>query len=162
MEGGRHSLELRSRSEIGLHPLSEKTTPHHSPQGHSPEPKHSHESTPNRRIQPLPRIINKARRSSLLRSMSDKGHEKPNLKRSSSMGRDTTKSKRVQRMLKHQVHLSQARISTISRKIGNGVVRNGSVSMRRARSAPGQFQSRVLVVSTLLVISVRFHFSISA
>ena len=47
---------------------------------------------------------------------------------------ETFKGKKVQQMLK-RVHKGQARISTISRKIGHGVVRG---SLRRSNSAPGR------------------------
>jgi hypothetical protein len=47
---------------------------------------------------------------------------------------DTFKGKKVQQMLKRVHHKGQARISTISRKIGHGVVRG---SLRRSSSAPG-------------------------
>lgn len=57
-------------------------------------------------------------------------------KRSSSIDRDASKSKKVQQMLKNRVHKEQARITTISRKIGHGVVRGGS--LRRSNSTPGQ------------------------
>ncbi|KAG6840608.1 hypothetical protein C0991_005556 [Blastosporella zonata] len=55
-------------------------------------------------------------------------------KRSSSIDRDTSKSKKVQQMLKHRVHQGRERVSTISRKIGNGVVRTGS--LKRSNSTP--------------------------
>ncbi|KAF8066830.1 hypothetical protein FPV67DRAFT_1768536 [Lyophyllum atratum] len=55
-------------------------------------------------------------------------------KRSSSTDRDTSKSKKVQQMLKNRVHMGQVRITTISRKIGNGVVRTGS--LKRSLSTP--------------------------
>ncbi|KAL5522105.1 hypothetical protein ACEPAF_1962 [Sanghuangporus sanghuang] len=45
------------------------------------------------------------------------------------------KGKRVQRMLKNQVHKQQARMHTISRKIGHGVVK-GSMNLYRSNSAP--------------------------
>lgn len=46
------------------------------------------------------------------------------------------RGKRVQRMLKNQVHKQQARINTISRKIGHGVSK-GSIGLHRSSSAPG-------------------------
>jgi hypothetical protein len=58
-------------------------------------------------------------------------------KRSTSIDQDSSKGKKVQQMLKNRVHKSQARISTISRKIGHGMVKNSSVSLRRTTSAPG-------------------------
>jgi hypothetical protein len=62
-------------------------------------------------------------------------------KRSNSIDQDSSKGKKVQQMLKNRVHKSHARISTISRKIGHGMARNGgssSASLRRTTSAPGQ------------------------
>lgn len=61
-------------------------------------------------------------------------------KRSGSIDRESHKGKKVQQML----HKSQAKISTISKKIGNGmVVRRDSMSLslRRTNSAPGQLLS---------------------
>lgn len=49
--------------------------------------------------------------------------------------RDASKSKKMQQKLKSQVHKGSARISTISKKIGQGVVKNGS--LRRSNSTPG-------------------------
>ncbi|KAI5117629.1 hypothetical protein M0805_001272 [Coniferiporia weirii] len=45
------------------------------------------------------------------------------------------KGKRVQQMLKNQVHKQSARINTISKKIGHGVTRS-SMSLNRSNSAP--------------------------
>ncbi|RDB21856.1 hypothetical protein Hypma_010861 [Hypsizygus marmoreus] len=50
--------------------------------------------------------------------------------------RDTSKSKKVQQMLKRRVHKGQVRISSLSRRIGSGVVRNGSLNLKRAISTP--------------------------
>ena len=52
------------------------------------------------------------------------------------------KGKRVQRMLKNQVHKQQARINTISKKIGHGVSRS-SLSLHRSNSAPGMSSRRI-------------------
>ena len=49
--------------------------------------------------------------------------------------RGDKKGKRVQQMLKNQVHKQSARIGTISKKIGHGVARGG---LHRSTSAPGQ------------------------
>ncbi|KIK96970.1 hypothetical protein PAXRUDRAFT_137268 [Paxillus rubicundulus Ve08.2h10] len=57
-------------------------------------------------------------------------------KRSLSMDRDSSTGKRVQQMLKNRVHKGQEKISTISRRIGHGVVKNGSLHLRRTTSAP--------------------------
>ncbi|KAF9267127.1 hypothetical protein L218DRAFT_720524 [Marasmius fiardii PR-910] len=48
--------------------------------------------------------------------------------------RDSSKPKKMQQMFKNHVHKGSARISTISKKIGHGVVRNGS--LRRSNSTP--------------------------
>ncbi|KIJ19657.1 hypothetical protein PAXINDRAFT_174968 [Paxillus involutus ATCC 200175] len=58
------------------------------------------------------------------------------IKRSLSMDRDPSAGKRVQQMLKNRVHKGQEKISTISKKIGHGVVKNGSLHLRRTTSAP--------------------------
>ncbi|KAG6874001.1 hypothetical protein C0995_007958 [Termitomyces sp. Mi166 len=50
---------------------------------------------------------------------------------SSSFDRDTSKGKKMQQMLKHRVHQGRARVSTISRKIGN---KTGS--LKKANSTP--------------------------
>jgi hypothetical protein len=60
----------------------------------------------------------------------------PRLKRSST-DRDSSTGKKVQQMLKNRVHKGQAKISTISRKIGH--VRNGN--LKRTNSAPGKVSS---------------------
>lgn len=58
-------------------------------------------------------------------------------KRSMSIDRESSTGKKVQQMLKSRVHKSQRRISTISKKIGHGMGKNGNASLRRATSAPG-------------------------
>ncbi|KAL0948336.1 hypothetical protein HGRIS_010922 [Hohenbuehelia grisea] len=57
-------------------------------------------------------------------------------KRSHSIDRDLSKrsAKRMQAFVKNGVHKGQVTITTISKKIGNGVVKNGS--MRRSTSTP--------------------------
>jgi hypothetical protein len=75
----------------------------------------------------------------------------PKIKRSMSSERgtgDTSKSKKVQQMLKNRVHKSRAGITAVSRKIGHGVVKNGG--LRRSTSTPGAYgcrftQSRIFV-----------------
>lgn len=47
---------------------------------------------------------------------------------------DTTKTKKVQRLLKDQVHKGRAGITAVSRKIGHGVTKNGP--LRRSNSTP--------------------------
>ncbi|KAG2136578.1 uncharacterized protein EDB93DRAFT_1168404 [Suillus bovinus] len=59
--------------------------------------------------------------------------EKDSLKGTRSSSADGT-GRKVQQMLKARVHKGQAKISTISRKLGNGVVRNGN--LKRMNSAP--------------------------
>ncbi|KAF8198379.1 hypothetical protein K438DRAFT_1718023 [Mycena galopus ATCC 62051] len=60
--------------------------------------------------------------------------------RSLSIDRDTSKkSKKMQQMLKDRVNKGQAQISTISKRIGSGVVRNSVVrnrNLRRTNSTP--------------------------
>lgn len=60
----------------------------------------------------------------------------PPSRRSFSIDRDASAGKKVQQMLKNRVHKGQEKISTISKKIGHGVVRNGN--LRRSHSAPGK------------------------
>ncbi|CAL1702635.1 unnamed protein product [Somion occarium] len=60
-------------------------------------------------------------------------------KRSSSLDekdRDVSRGKKVKDVLKTGVHKSQARISTISKKIGHGVHRRSSLNLKRSSSAP--------------------------
>lgn len=59
--------------------------------------------------------------------------EKDSLKGRRSSSADGT-GRKVQQMLRARVHKGQAKISTISRKLGNGVVRNGN--LKRTSSAP--------------------------
>lgn len=47
--------------------------------------------------------------------------------------------KKVQQMLKARVHKGQEKISTISRKLGQGVARNGGLNLKRTNSAPGNY-----------------------
>ncbi|KAG7440123.1 uncharacterized protein BT62DRAFT_989346 [Guyanagaster necrorhizus] len=61
-------------------------------------------------------------------------HDEKAAKRNDDHERDASKSKKVQKMLKNRVHKSGARISHISKKIGSGVVRNGS--LLRSNSTP--------------------------
>lgn len=56
---------------------------------------------------------------------------------------DTSAGKRVQKMLKEQVHKQSARINTFSKRIGHGVAKGGNSILHRASSAPGAF-SRLL------------------
>ncbi|KAI0072606.1 hypothetical protein K474DRAFT_1711463 [Panus rudis PR-1116 ss-1] len=63
-------------------------------------------------------------------------------KRSNSLDekdRDVSRGKKVKDALKTGVHKGQARISTISKKIGHGVGRRNSLSLKRSTSAPGEF-----------------------
>lgn len=67
----------------------------------------------------------------------------PKIKRSMSSERgtgDTSKSKKVQQMLKNRVHKSRAGITAVSRKIGHGVAKNGG--LRRSTSTPGMYGCR--------------------
>jgi len=79
-------------------------------------------------------------------------------KRSTSIDQDGSKGKKVQQMLKNRVHKSQARISTISRKIGHGMVKNSSVvSLRRTTSAPGQSSLFLTLLCSALNWLLDFH-----
>lgn len=69
------------------------------------------------------------------------GHEHSGGKRSTSLDekdRDISRGQKVKQVLKTRVHQGQARISTISKKIGHGVGRRGSLSLKRTNSAPGK------------------------
>jgi hypothetical protein len=61
--------------------------------------------------------------------------EKESLKGRRSSSADGT-GRKVQQMLKARVHRGQEKISTISRKLGHGVVRHGN--LKRTSSAPGK------------------------
>jgi len=74
------------------------------------------------------------RRFPLSRESQDK------VKRTSSVGGDPSAGKKMQQMLKDRVHKGQEKISTISKKIGHGVVRNGGLHLRRSNSAPGMHE----------------------
>ena len=61
-------------------------------------------------------------------------------KRSTSLDekdRDTSGGKKVRDVLKSGVHKGQARMVTISKKIGHGVGRSAGLSLKRTISAPG-------------------------
>lgn len=67
----------------------------------------------------------------------DQAQSSDGARHSSETQRSDGRGKRVQQMLKNQVHKQQARITTISRKIGHGVTRS-SVSLHRSVSTPGK------------------------
>ncbi|KIP07862.1 hypothetical protein PHLGIDRAFT_70390 [Phlebiopsis gigantea 11061_1 CR5-6] len=50
--------------------------------------------------------------------------------------RDISRGKKVREVFKNQVHKNQARITTISKKIGHGVGRHSSINLKRMASAP--------------------------
>ena len=60
----------------------------------------------------------------------------PERERDKDKEKDTSKGKKVQKMFKEGVHKGQARITTISKKIGSGVAR-GSGGLGRSKSTPG-------------------------
>ncbi|KIJ67164.1 hypothetical protein HYDPIDRAFT_25637 [Hydnomerulius pinastri MD-312] len=64
------------------------------------------------------------------------GDPREKARRSFSMDQDSSTGKKMQQMLKNRVHKGQEKISTISKKIGHGVVKNGSLHLRRTTSAP--------------------------
>ena len=55
-----------------------------------------------------------------------------------------TAGKKVQKMLKNRVHKGQQRITTIGKRIGHGVGRSGSLSLRRTTSTPGECSPAVV------------------
>ncbi len=67
------------------------------------------------------------------------GHDYSSAKRTSldEKDKDISRGKKVKQVLKTRVHKGQVRISTISKKIGHGVGRRGSLSLKRTNSAPG-------------------------
>lgn len=147
MDGGRHSAE--KAPSFVLSPPSEHPL-HDIP---APIPVLSEKVAQNE-LRPIPITISPATPEDEVpppRPSSEKNEKKTQgglrVKRSSSIDRDTSKSKKekVQQMLKNRVHKEQVRITTISRKIGNGVVRNGS--LKRSSSAPGR--SPIQVFPTL-------------
>lgn len=75
----------------------------------------------------------------ILATHQNNGHEHSSGKRTSfdDKDRDISRGKKVKQVLKTRVHQGQARISTISKKIGHGVGRRGSLSLKRTNSAPG-------------------------
>ncbi|KAI9457599.1 hypothetical protein BJY52DRAFT_1204514 [Lactarius psammicola] len=70
--------------------------------------------------------------------------------------KDKSAGKKVQKMLKNRVHKEQRRISTIGRKIGHGVGRQG-LNLRRSTSTPSEdFLSSLLPTAALIwVISIQ-------
>ncbi|THH16080.1 hypothetical protein EW146_g4495 [Bondarzewia mesenterica] len=52
-----------------------------------------------------------------------------------------TAGKKVQKMLKSRVHKGQQRITTFGKRIGHGVGRSNSLSLRRSTSTPGNIYS---------------------
>jgi hypothetical protein len=97
-------------------------------------------------LQPIPITISPAPPDTEQRSVrtsSEKSEKKSygglRVKRSTSIDRDTSTSKKVQQMLKNRVDKGRAGITTISRKIGSGVVKNGSP--KRSNSTPGKLFS---------------------
>lgn len=71
------------------------------------------------------------------------------VKRTASVGGDPSAGKKMQQMLRDRVHKGQEKISTISKKIGHGVVRNGGLHLRRSNSAPGMHRYASYTLSPL-------------
>lgn len=70
------------------------------------------------------------------------------VKRSISIDRgDTSKSKKVQQILKDRVHKGRAGISAVSRKIGHGVSKHHHLHLRRTNSSPGMSHSALQVIA---------------
>ncbi|TRM66755.1 hypothetical protein BD626DRAFT_483705 [Schizophyllum amplum] len=70
-----------------------------------------------------------------------------------------SRPKRMQQALKDRVHQGHARLSTISKKLGSGVVRNGS--LKRSRSAP-DFDSMLRPASAYQASSIHSRRRVSA
>ncbi|KAF8229254.1 hypothetical protein L208DRAFT_1439479 [Tricholoma matsutake] len=104
-------------------------------------PIHTKKDSPQSNLQAIPITVSPAPPDNEPRTSSEKPEkpEKKNygglrVKRSSSIDQDTSTSKKVQQMLKNRVHQGRAGITTISRKIGGGVVKNGS--LKKSSSTP--------------------------
>lgn len=107
---------------------------------------HAVESPPAEVVAPIPITITPATpavtsedvtpRSSTVQAQGDVNGEK----RSMSLDekdRDISRGKKVREVLKDRVHKGQARITTISKKIGHNVGRHSSLNLKRTLSAPG-------------------------
>lgn len=83
-------------------------------------------------------------------------------KRSTSLDekdRDVSRGKKVKDALKTVSHKGQARIHTISKKIGHGVGRRPSLNLKRTSSAPGKINPWYsLCICVLMQCSCRFPF----
>lgn len=131
VDTGSHSAVTQSGSMIlvsGIQELVLEVKPD-LPSSMEPPP-----DQPTGRARPPPITVTPATPADLER----KFHLSPLLKRSST-DRDSSTGKKMQQMLKNRVHKGQEKISTISKKIGHGVVRNGN--LKRANSAPGKVLS---------------------
>jgi hypothetical protein len=133
----------------GSRPSPEKSAPFSvTPPSTSEHPTHAQVQAPSdveidppqNHLQPIPITISPAPPEPEPRTSSEKPEKKNygglRVKRSSSIDRDTSTSKKVQQMLKNRVHKGRAGITTISRKIGSGVVKNGS--LKKSSSTPGR------------------------
>ena len=118
---GSTSTALAASEQSDVQPPSIDTTTIRSTVRTSTE-----DSTTNGALESLPPPSPQSRR---------KEKEKDKTRNSQSPERDK-RGKRVQQMLKNQVHKQSARINTISKKIGHGVTK-GSIGLHRSSSAPG-------------------------
>ncbi|PBK98454.1 hypothetical protein ARMGADRAFT_960093 [Armillaria gallica] len=138
LDGGRSTMQLKSPSELILSPAV--TNPEALEQNGEEKRRLSiaHSGSTEQPVPPIPITISPAtpdgqsQDPEYVQSMAL--HDEKATKRSDDHERDASKSKKVQKMLKNRVHKSGARISNISKKIGSGVVRNGS--LLRSNSAP--------------------------
>ncbi|KAK0452995.1 uncharacterized protein EV420DRAFT_634491 [Desarmillaria tabescens] len=138
LDGGRSTMQLKSPSELILSPTvtNPETLDQTSEEKRRLSIPHSGSTEPP--APPIPITISPAtpdgqsQDPEYVQSMAL--HDEKAAKRSEDHERDASKSKKVQKMLKNRVHKSGARISNISKKIGSGVVRNGS--LLRSNSAP--------------------------
>jgi len=143
----RHSMDGSRLSPDKLASLASlAVTPPSTSEYHTQAQANHTEKYPQGTLQPIPITISPASpdpEPHPARTSSEKSEKNDgglSVKRSSSIDRDTSPSKKAHQMLKNRVHEGRAVITTISRKIGSGVAK--SSSLKRSSSTPGQFFSR--------------------
>lgn len=151
---GRVSIDSR-RPSIDARPLSEIVSvqePLQSNGGHQDSSNTTTNGYGDELPTPIPIMITPATPAivspqsntpDMLATQNSNGHDHSSSKRASldEKDRDISRGKKVKQVLKTRVHQGQARISTISKKIGHGVGRRGSLSLKRINSAPGTLSS---------------------
>ncbi|EPQ53258.1 hypothetical protein GLOTRDRAFT_140119 [Gloeophyllum trabeum ATCC 11539] len=140
-ESRRESIDS-NRTSVELNRLSTLDLPQQEPLSQVSEKRHSldvsQQTKSSETERPSPISINVEPATPVVPSNGfPSGEDGLSEKRSTSLEKDRDGGKKVQQMLKSRVHKGQARISTISKKIGHGVTRNGVVNhLRRTNSAP--------------------------